>query len=416
MKEQFYIQYQKGIRLEKVFLEKDQKITIGRDPASKITIFDGGSNKVSRNHATIYLDKNDTILFQDHSTNGSYINNEKIHQGQIFLQTGDRIKCSKQGQELIVLALEQKQAPDKAVNDYSTNIGFTKLMPLAKIGFAREVVQKPLFLPALLTVITAMGLFISINADSYSGYLWLVAIYLSIMLLLSVRAVSDNDMPIWLLTIPAVSTAVLLFFGLPFFLLGLIFRPPIIVQWMASEIFIERFLGYYIGAGMMEELFKLIPLYLVYFMRKRLLPLKIQGLAEKGMTPGLAMLIASSSAIGFIIVETMFDYVPEFESMIGDFSGLILLIPRFISGLAGHIAFSGLFAYYVGLSLYYQKRFGYFFIIGWFMSSLFHGLWNSVNIYIFSILVALSTFMYFISLVVKSQKSYSFEKEGFHNV
>jgi RsiW-degrading membrane proteinase PrsW (M82 family) len=167
---------------------------------------------------------------------------------------------------------------------------------------------------------------------------------------------------------------------------------------------------------MMEELFKLIPLYLVYFMRKRLLPLKIQGLAEKGMTPGLAMLIASSSAIGFIIVETMFDYVPEFESMIGDFSGLILLIPRFISGLAGHIAFSGLFAYYVGLSLYYQKRFGYFFIIGWFMSSLFHGLWNSVNIYIFSILVALSTFMYFISLVVKSQKSYSFEKEGFHNV
>lgn len=68
------------------------RITIGRHPDNDIVVapmFD----TVSGHHATITR-SGDNYVFEDHSTNGSYINNDRIHNVTTRIYRGDNIKLS----------------------------------------------------------------------------------------------------------------------------------------------------------------------------------------------------------------------------------------------------------------------------------------------------------------------------------
>ena len=68
------------------------RITIGRHPDNDIVV-DPMFDTVSGHHATITRTGND-YMFEDHSTNGSYINNERIHNATVRIVRGDNIKLS----------------------------------------------------------------------------------------------------------------------------------------------------------------------------------------------------------------------------------------------------------------------------------------------------------------------------------
>ncbi|MDR1525833.1 MAG: FHA domain-containing protein [Tannerella sp.] len=67
----------------------ERKITVGRDLSSDIHVsesYDG----VSRNHANIYYN-NGRVIFEDISTNGSFVNNNSVHRTKIEIFPNDVI-------------------------------------------------------------------------------------------------------------------------------------------------------------------------------------------------------------------------------------------------------------------------------------------------------------------------------------
>ena len=70
------------------------QITIGRNPQSTIVV-DAQYTTVSGSHATIT--RNDNVLtLEDHSTNGTYINGQKIHHASATIRIGDTITLGHQ--------------------------------------------------------------------------------------------------------------------------------------------------------------------------------------------------------------------------------------------------------------------------------------------------------------------------------
>lgn len=63
-------------------------ITIGRKPDNMLILSDA---YVSGNHAKILLKNNDCIIEDLNSTNGTFVNEEKI-EGRVYLSAGDEIK------------------------------------------------------------------------------------------------------------------------------------------------------------------------------------------------------------------------------------------------------------------------------------------------------------------------------------
>jgi RsiW-degrading membrane proteinase PrsW (M82 family) len=143
-------------------------------------------------------------------------------------------------------------------------------------------------------------------------------------------------------------------------------------------------------------------------MSKNLESLNISGISQNRINPTIAILIGASSAVGFIVVETLGQYVPDIDDTGALAYGLMLLIPRFITGMAGHVGWAGIVAYYFALGFYYKKVNLFFPLIGWVFASILHALWNSTVSYspVIGAMVALSTFMIFIVYLFKSKISF----------
>jgi RsiW-degrading membrane proteinase PrsW (M82 family) len=70
------------------------------------------------------------------------------------------------------------------------------------------------------------------------------------------------------------------------------------------------------------------------------------------------ILLGSASAVGFTLLETMGQHVPNIIQNVtlqagpdaGQLVGLQLLIPRILGSAAGHMAYSGYLGYFIGLS------------------------------------------------------------------
>jgi hypothetical protein len=65
-----------------------REITIGRSRENEIVIDDAS---VSRRHATLYINNNGYSITDHNSTNGTYVNGNRIH-GSVSIQTNDIIK------------------------------------------------------------------------------------------------------------------------------------------------------------------------------------------------------------------------------------------------------------------------------------------------------------------------------------
>lgn len=148
------------------------------------------------------------------------------------------------------------------------------------------------------------------------------------------------------------------------------------------------------GAGFMEELFKALPILLgaaltIYALKQPQLRENpaFKLLHVRGPVDGVLMGLFAGA--GFIFIETAFDYIPRiaqgaFEEtqnpLAAIAAGLTLMLPRVFGGIVGHMAYSGIFGYFIGLAVLRPTDRWKLIGIGYLASTLVHTLWNSVSV------------------------------------
>jgi RsiW-degrading membrane proteinase PrsW (M82 family) len=132
------------------------------------------------------------------------------------------------------------------------------------------------------------------------------------------------------------------------------------------------------------------------------------------------ILIGAASAIGFTLTETLGLYVPSIVQSvanqavspeIAELTGLQLLIPRVLGSVAGHMAYSGYFGYFIGLSILKPSLRWQILTIGYLSSALLHALWNTSALVSFGLLAIVGGLSYiFLVAAILKARSFSLKK------
>ncbi|MBT4733741.1 MAG: PrsW family intramembrane metalloprotease [Candidatus Marinimicrobia bacterium] len=412
---EIHLFFLEGPRAGQKIVFNKETIKLGRDDTNDV-VFGGNFNKgVSRNHAQLYW-TSDGWEITDGSKNGTKIGNELLHQNSRLLLGVENIQLSQTGETFriqIPVVHEVKEKKDED-DDMPESPTMTKIIPMSKSGFLQTIIRQPFFLFGLTTVVAGLLMFGLLTAGLETGknlyvYLYelILGIYFGGMIIIAVRQVANSQGPYWILFSAALLTSVLVFIGIPLFPLSLIFRPPIIQSFMDSTFFPYTFIGHFVGAGLLEELIKAIPLIIAIKMEKRFYRMRLPGFKNGKLQPLMAVVIGSSSGVGFILVETLLQYVPNLQNETSLTAGLMLLIPRFITGISGHVAWSGFFAYFIGLAHVHKKSKVKLILIGWIVASFMHGLWNACGgSLLLGMGVGVLSFIVFIAYLFKARESF----------
>ena len=186
---------------------------------------------------------------------------------------------------------------------------------------------------------------------------------------------------------------------------------------MRGEGFLVNFVGMFFGAGMMEELMKAVPillaLLLAYWLRSTGNPGNwlTRNLALQGPLDGVLM--GAAAGAGFIAVETMLMYVPNAmnsasgNAALSALNGILLMLPRVLNGLIGHMAYAAIFGYFIGLAVSHRRSLFTLLAVGWLLSSVLHGFWNSgvhlMGVYAFYVSAGLTLF-FFLACLLKAKQ------------
>jgi RsiW-degrading membrane proteinase PrsW (M82 family) len=279
----------------------------------------------------------------------------------------------------------------------------SELMPFrsSKIKMFKSPVVLFMIVAGLISVLM-YGLMIQVltnpNGQGFPAFkLFVIVAVFSMLLMMQVGiyAYSRTDRPIWghmaayVITVAQMLTPiiVLYFFVFRKLLPGGIIEAP-------NPQFIPQFISMFFGAGLMEELLKAVPMLIgagltLYAAKSPDLTRNFlfKLLHIRGPLDAVVMGVFTGAA--FIMVETALEYVPDFAMKIGTqgggygggiAAGMLLLLPRVMGGAVGHIAYSMIFGYFIGLAVLRRKKFWMLLGIGWGVSSLVHALWNSVGV------------------------------------
>lgn len=121
------------------------QITIGRNAQSTIVV-DAQYNTVSGNHATISYDGAAYIL-QDHSTNGTYVNGNRIHHASCQIRLGDHITLGTQyvlNMNEVISLLGGGRATQRRVDTPATARVIPQVQPMNNAAEKQESVRQPM--------------------------------------------------------------------------------------------------------------------------------------------------------------------------------------------------------------------------------------------------------------------------------
>jgi RsiW-degrading membrane proteinase PrsW (M82 family) len=169
-----------------------------------------------------------------------------------------------------------------------------------------------------------------------------------------------------------------------------------------------RFVGQFVSVALVEELFKALPLLALMAIgllgRSRALPGWCSRIALNEPLDGIALGVASGAA--FAVVETLFQYVPEMVAQAhGDTqTGLELMIFRAIAQSGGHLAYSGVFGYFLGLAVLRPPAAPLLVLFGYAIAASFHAAWNAVGSMAADMLVALLAAAFLIACILKARQ------------
>lgn len=370
-------------------LSPSQLTEIGRDPSCEIILDSQHYGIVSRRHACVYRTPGQKWEIRDlGSANGTFINGKRVI-GYQRLQNGDRLMLGQNGPEFIF-----------ELEPISNSVTFTQLFPIFSTG--QDLTRKAYLIPASLTAIVVVLLFLlQTTPFLFNGIL---GFYLTGIAYYYIYQLCGKHKPAWLLCSCTLFTAIC---AVPCVkLLGGLFY-GLLTGWIPNANFFTSLLKETLGTGLLEELIKILPVLIVWGWGRYFTPSALEthlGVIE----PLDGILLATASAVGFILIETLGFYVPTtIQSAIADghLAGLQLLIPRVLGSVSGHMAYSGYLGYFVGLSILKPGQRWKILGIGYFSSACLHGLWNATSSYLFT---AISPFAGLISLTLIGGLAYAF--------
>ena len=398
----------------------DRSITLGRDPSCEIAIINI-YGLVSRRHAEIRpifakeKFKGWEICDLD-SANGTFINDRRLY-SCYPLNHGDRIQLTKDGPEF-VFEQESKPATTLATilslrpRSQITKITLTKLLPIFSTG--NDLWKQAYLLPGIATVGFVVMMFAFLGQPQLFNLT--ISTYISLAAYYFVYQLCGKSKPWWIILGAALFTAILL-------------RSPIlqVFLWFFYNVlpgtpptgqvnFFSVLIAMFFGAGLMEELLKALPVFALWFIGLRL---DKKWRSRFGISEPLdGILIGAASAIGFMLTETLGLYVPSIVQSvanqagspeIAELTGLQLLIPRVLGSVAGHMAYSGYFGYFIGLSVLKPSLRWQILTIGYLSSAFLHALWNTSALVSFWMLAVVGGISYAF-LVAAILKAHSFSK------
>ncbi len=379
-------------------LSLEQIVAIGRDPRCQIVLDPIIHGSVSRRHIEIrptstLADGLPTWWVCDlNSSNGTYLNGKRLR-GCRVLKAGDRVSLGQNGPEFVFDYCREANTPDNStLNDEPmppssrlarNAVTFTQLFPIASSGL--DLRQKAYLAPGIITVGFVVSLFVAIGNSILFNLL--LATYIALAAYYFVYRLCGKHKPWWVLLTAGATTVLLLRSPvLPFFII--VFRqllPGQVPEAGDPMNFVVLLIRMFFGAGLMEELLKALPL-LGFYGLGRLLPTPWKeriGILE----PLDGILLGTASAVGFTLLETLGQYVPDMIQnttlQLGDgpkqLMGLQLLIPRLLGSIAGHMAYSGYFGYFIGLSVLKPQQSGIILGVGYLSAASLHALWNAMG-------------------------------------
>jgi len=300
----------------------------------------------------------------------------------------------------------QNQRPDPMQTPTPRDYGVASASELMPFRSSRiKIWKSPLFMIAILAALITPLIF-GLMGPALEGadvrtrmsamtLIGIVAVFFLLMVIqLTVYLYVKPGRQLWIYLIPFVVVAVLLATPLsaPFFI---IFREILPGQIDPSQPypFPIKFIKMFFAAGLMEELMKATPILIGAWLTMHAWksPTLVNNpgyklLHVRGPVDGALMGVFAGG--GFIFLETAFDYIPRLANQVLQQTndpgsavamGMTLLLPRVFGGIVGHMAYSGLFGYFIGLAIIRPVQKWKLLAIGWLASSVIHALWNSVD-------------------------------------
>ena len=297
----------------------------------------------------------------------------------------------------------QEKPPMPAVPRDQDEASASELVPFKSKKI--NLLKSPLLLMGIITAIVApmtfliMGDFGSAQTgqemfDLFKKQAILAVFFILMLLLFVVYFYARPSRPLWHY-IAAFAVVAAITWSPLFFYLAFPFRniiPGIMEMGFDQQSVVNAWIGMFFIAGLTEEWIKAIPalvcLYAAFRIRSN--PNEANGifgkLALTGPLDGL--MIGFFTGAGFILAETAGQYVPNmFVDVVnqsgsiegGMAAGLSLLFPRVFGGLTGHMGWSAIVCYFIGLAAIRPAKWWKLVLIGWLGASAMHATWNSVG-------------------------------------
>lgn len=423
-------------------------VLIGRDPRCQIILDSQAFSGVSRQH--VQLSPSQTALSgwqlcDLNSANGTYLNSRRVY-GCNDLQWGDRITLSQDGPQFVFelrstsAVAAPLPAPSQAVPKspaaFSTtqppvanpgttahspdSVTFSQLFPIVSTG--RDLTRKAYLVPGIITVLFVVLMFVTNGSPELFNLL--IAAYMAGAAYYFVYQLCGKRKPWWVLISSALITIIILFSPL-LYLFIFVFRgilPGAIPDDPSAVNIGTFFVNMFFGAGLMEELLKAVPVLLAYYLGRKL---RSPWREKIGVWEPLdGILLGTASAIGFTLLETLGQYVPSVINDVtlqagdleaGQLLGLQLLIPRVLGSISGHMAYSGYFGYFIGLSVLKPSKRWKILAIGYLTAATLHALWNTtgaINILVLAV-VGIVSYAFLAAAILKARALSPTRKENF---
>jgi RsiW-degrading membrane proteinase PrsW (M82 family) len=398
-----------------------KEMVIGRDPICQIVLDAMIYRMVSRRHAVIRPlslspdSRHSWVICDLNSANGTFLNGKHL-QGCQELHLGDHISLGADGPQFIfeyeviaqktVINVSKATVLSSVNNHYSSSkqdyVSFTQLFPIISTG--KDLTRKAYLIPGILTVVFVVLMFASVGYPQANQVI--VGSYIAFAAYYFVYQLCGKSKPWWVLMAAALSTMLILLSPILDLFIK-VFRDilPGTLDTTSQDgiTFTELLVRMFFGAGLMEELLKILPVLGAYWIGNSLpSPWKERiGVWE----PLDGILLGTASAVGFTLLETLGQYVPLISQNSGQSMGLQLLIPRILGSVAGHMAYSGYLGYFVGLAVLKPSKGKQILSVGYLSASALHALWNatgSINAF-FLVVVGVLSYAFLMAAILKAR-------------